>query len=86
MKSKLLTSLQKRRVKYNSDIVAALKDKHNLPQKWSKQAVDKYQSDIEFAFLFDHPANFTAAKVIRKYKDGEEPIDFPSKLNETTNK
>ena len=61
------------------DVLQRLMNTHNLPMKLSQKAIATYTPDIQWAFLWSWTTSQTALRVLHKYKQNAEPLDFDLK-------
>jgi hypothetical protein len=61
------------------DVLQLLMNTHNLPMKLSQQAITTYTPDIQWAFLWRWTPAQTANRVLNKYKQNAEALDFDLK-------
>jgi len=67
---------KQKHAEFFEDVLQRLMNTHNLPMKLSQQAITDYTPDIHWAFLWKWTVNQTALRVLYKYKQNADAIDF----------
>ena len=70
---------KQRHAEFFEDVLQLLMNTHNLPMKLSQQAITTYTPDIQWAFLWGWTPPQTANRVLNKYKQNAEALDFDLK-------
>lgn len=62
------------RVDFTYKVIESLKEDELIPDKVARLLADDYKNDIEWSRMFGRGANQCAARIVAKFKKGENPI------------